>query len=223
MEQVKISHYSDVLCVWAYVAQVRVHELQSQFPDQVVFSFHNFSVFGDVATKMQQQWSDRGGLEAYAGHVREVAEQFDHVKLHPDVWRANAPASSMPAHLYLAAVAQLEDDDSELKGVRQAFDALLRAAFFECNLDISNNDILTDLVAEAGLPVDTVLGLLRDGKAHAVLAKGHQLAKESQVRSSPTMIFNEGRQTLAGNVGYRVLEANIKELAADPGDQQSWC
>ena len=35
--------------------------------------------------------------------------------------------------------------------------------------------------------------------------------------------LNEGRQLLAGNVGYRVIEANIRELLDTPGDQQSWC
>lgn len=33
---------------------------------------------------------------------------------------------------------------------------------------------------------------------------------------SPTLIFNEGRQRLNGNVGYRVIEANIRELRHNP-------
>lgn len=37
------------------------------------------------------------------------------------------------------------------------------------------------------------------------------------------MTFNEGRQTLSRNVGYRVLEANIRELIERPAGQQSWC
>ena len=45
----------------------------------------------------------------------------------------------------------------------------------------------------------------------------------SGVWSSPTMTFNEGRQTLAGNVGYRVVEANVRELIRNPHDQASWC
>jgi hypothetical protein len=34
---------------------------------------------------------------------------------------------------------------------------------------------------------------------------------------------NEGRQRLNGNVGYRVLEANIRELLNHPAGEQSWC
>ena len=43
------------------------------------------------------------------------------------------------------------------------------------------------------------------------------------VRASPTLDFNEGRQRLTGNVGYRILEANIQELLRTPAGQQSWC
>jgi hypothetical protein len=43
------------------------------------------------------------------------------------------------------------------------------------------------------------------------------------VRASPTMTFNDDRQILSGNVGYRVLEANVRELSRSPNNQQSWC
>jgi len=43
------------------------------------------------------------------------------------------------------------------------------------------------------------------------------------VSSSPTLLLNEGRQRLVGNVGYRILEANVRELFERPGVQQSWC
>ena len=41
---------------------------------------------------------------------------------------------------------------------------------------------------------------------------------------SPTFILNEGRQKLYGNVGYRVIEANLQELLKSPdASQASWC
>jgi len=43
------------------------------------------------------------------------------------------------------------------------------------------------------------------------------------VSVSPTLIFNEGRQRLNGNVGYRVIEANIRELLHNPPGEESWC
>jgi hypothetical protein len=36
--------------------------------------------------------------------------------------------------------------------------------------------------------------------------------------------MNEGRQKLFGNVGYRIVEANIQELLREPNpDLASWC
>jgi len=222
-EPLKLIHFSDVLCVWAYIAQVRTHELKTNFPDQVVFDLHYFPVFGDVPGKMKAQWSDRGGIDGYAAHVQEVAAKFDHVQLNSDVWRSNTPQSSLPAHLFLSAAKLLEQESSEFAGVQQLLDTLFRAAFFEHAFDISNNDVLTQLVDEAQLPVDLMLAYLRDGKAHAAMASDMQLARDTGVKSSPTITMNEGRQMLAGNVGYRLLEANIRELLSEPGDQQSWC
>ena len=45
------------------------------------------------------------------------------------------------------------------------------------------------------------------------------------VQGSPTFVFNEGRQMLYGNVGYRIIEANLRELLSRPSAEgmPSWC
>jgi CubicO group peptidase (beta-lactamase class C family) len=43
------------------------------------------------------------------------------------------------------------------------------------------------------------------------------------VRGSPTWVLNEGRQVIYGNVGYRVLNANVEELINRPIEEASWC
>lgn len=218
MTPIPISHFSDVLCVWAYIAQIRVAELRGNFPGEVELDYRYFSVFGDVKTKMATQWKERGGLSGYAQHVQEVAAQFNHVQLHPDAWVKNTPTSSMPAHLVLCAARLMGNPDDLLR-----LDAAIRGAFFEQNIDISRIDIVLEIVEEANGPVDRIRQLLDSGEAHAALAQDLKDAVDIGVRSSPTLTFNEGRQTLAGNVGYRVLEANIRELLHAPPDQLSWC
>ena len=45
-----------------------------------------------------------------------------------------------------------------------------------------------------------------------------------RIEGSPTFELNEGRQKLFGNVGFRVIEANVREVLRDPNqDQASWC
>jgi predicted DsbA family dithiol-disulfide isomerase len=104
---VKINHFSDVLCVWAYVSQVRCDELCERFGESVSIDWRYIHVFGSVHEKMRAQWEAQGGIAAYGQHVKEVAAKFDHVAIHPKVWVENTPESSMPSHLYLCAVRTL--------------------------------------------------------------------------------------------------------------------
>ena len=51
----------------------------------------------------------------------------------------------------------------------------------------------------------------------------YQQADTLKLRGSPSFVLNEGRQTLFGNVGYRVLQANVEELLNRPDTDASWC
>jgi len=90
-------------------------------------------------------------------------------------------------------------------------------------VDVSCMTELFRIAATQGIAIDSLKSKLDSGEAYARLAHDLKSADEAGVRSSPTMMFNDGRQTLSGNVGYRVLEANIRELLRHPAAQQSWC
>ena len=94
VEKVKIQHFSDVLCVWAYVSQARIDELKQNFGAQVDMDYHFVHVFGHAHQKLQAQWSQRGGAAAYGKHVQAVVGQFEHVPVHPEIWQRDAPRSS---------------------------------------------------------------------------------------------------------------------------------
>jgi predicted DsbA family dithiol-disulfide isomerase len=51
----------------------------------------------------------------------------------------------------------------------------------------------------------------------------YQQAKQNAIKGSPSYVIDGGRQTLYGNVGYRVLSANIEELLKNPANEASWC
>ena len=50
-----------------------------------------------------------------------------------------------------------------------------------------------------------------------------ELRDENKIEGSPTYYLNQGRQKLYGNVGYRVVSANLRELLEQPEHQASWC
>jgi predicted DsbA family dithiol-disulfide isomerase len=49
-------------------------------------------------------------------------------------------------------------------------------------------------------------------------------ADKMKIEGSPSFVLSEGRQKLYGNVGFRIIEANIEELLRGPhADEASWC
>ena len=223
METVRITHFSDVLCVWAYVSQIRCDELVAQFHDRVSIDYRYMQVFGSVRAKMTAQWSERGGIQGYAAHVHEVASGFEHVSIHPEVWLKTTPESSMPCHLFLCAVRELEVRGNVDPGTQARAAWAVREAFFTECADIAVRSVLLGLGERTGIPAARVEPLLDAGIAHAALSADLADAREHTVRASPTLMLDEDRQRLTGNVGYRVIEANVRELLEKPTGQQSWC
>ena len=50
-----------------------------------------------------------------------------------------------------------------------------------------------------------------------------ELRAEHHIEGSPTYLLNHGRQKLYGNLGYKVIEANVEEVLRRPRDAASWC
>ncbi len=219
---IHIACFSDILCVWAYIAERRIVEVREQFEDQVSFDYRFISLFGDTKTKFNTGWKDRGGFEGYGAHVAEIASRFDHIVLHPDVWTKVRPVSSGGVHLLLKA-AELcsrggDNDDVERLAGR------LRRAFFVEARDIARREVQMELVDELELSRSAIEGHLADGTAFAAWSRDVQEQQIYSIEGSPTYLLNNGRQKLYGNVGFRIIEANIRELLREPSSSQaSWC
>jgi len=108
-----------------------------------------------------------------------------------------------------------------------AFEAIpwrLRTAFFEQALDIGGRDFQDAMAEEYGIPGEELHAIADGGEADAALIANIDLKEIHQIPGSPTLVLNDGRQRLYGNVGYRVVEANIRELLRDPQfGEASWC
>ncbi len=225
MSPIRISYFSDVLCIWAYIAQIRLDELKTTFGDKIVIQPHFVPVFGDARQKLEARWRDRGGFHGYSEHVQQVAQKFTHIKVHPDIWTTVIPPSSTACHLFLHAIQLLE-----LKGLVDPTATLFeqaiwacREAFFTQLANVSDRAVQYGIAEQLGLNRADIQSQIDSGEAYALLSRDWDLVKEHTVTVSPTLIFNEGRQRLNGNVGYRVIEANIRELLHSPSGEASWC
>lgn len=213
-----LTYFSDVLCIWAHIAQARVDEVEKRFAGGVSIDYRFCSVFGDTAHKIGTGWATRGAYAGFAHHLNESVSEFDHITLHPDLWQSVRPHSSTPAHIVMKAVQRV--DKNQCRPVLLE----LRRAFFERCQDIGHWTVLRGALEAVGVSVDEVRAVMDSGQAHADLEADHREQQLLMVQGSPTIILNEGRQKLYGNVGYSVIEANIKELLRSPAaGAASWC
>ncbi|MDS3861135.1 DsbA family protein [Thermosynechococcaceae cyanobacterium BACA0444] len=224
-EPIRIAHFSDILCIWAYIGQIRLTQLQETFPTQVVFDYHFVEIFGNTQEKLTKRWQARGGLAAYNQHVLSVAAKFDHIQVHPEIWTKDIPPSSTACHLFLHAIKLLEQNaliDSAKNLYAQAI-WRCREAFFIDLANISQRSVLLAIAEDLKLPIAAIESEINSGAAFAQLVENLDRVKDYGVSVSPTLIFNEGRQRLSGNVGYRVIQANVQELLHNPPGELSWC
>lgn len=219
-----VTQFTDILCVWAYVGQVRVDRLSESLGGQMKIDARFCPVFNNARERLERSWKDRGGLAGYAKHVADVVARFDHVELSPKPWASVAPNSSLNGHIFLAAIRNLEHHQEVADNAYNDACWAFREAFFRDGRDIGTRAVHYEIAEDLGLPIASIEQRLGSGAAHADLAFDFDQAREFDVRTSPTLMMNEGRQRLVGNVGYRVVEANVRELLRQPGGTEaSWC
>lgn len=217
-QNLTLTYYSDILCIWAYISQARIDEVSTRFGTDVNIDYRFCSVFGDTNFKIGQGWASRGGYTGFGQHLLEAASEFPHITLHPNIWQHCRPSSSTPAHILMKAVQRV--DKSQCNKVLQE----LRSAFFRECKDISNWSVLLEVLDAAGISVKDVEEVIQSGIAYSDLETDRRDQQTLLIQGSPTILLNEGRQKLTGNVGYRVIEANINELICSKASgTASWC
>lgn len=228
-KKISILYFTDILCIWAYIAQVRMDQLKHKFGDDIILQEHFFSVFGSVGKKLEDNWGAKGGVSAYNKHIQEVISQFNHIDVHPDVWVKNTPTTSGSCHLFLKAIQVLENRNAlpkipgSNKSVVSAVAWEFRLAFFRDLINISSLKSQLEIAEKLQLPINDIKAVIDSGTAFSALDEDLQLKEKYGVAGSPSLVLNEGRQIIYGNVGYRVIEANIQELLYQPKSQASWC
>ena len=230
---IKIEYFSDVLCIWAYGGQVRMDELKQTFADEIEIEYRFVPIFGAGKHHVENVWKEEGGLKGFNEHLQHVAKNWDHIEVSNTLWLDVKPQSSTAAHHYLKAIQLLEtragtcntslDEFAGRSRFEQAI-WLFRDAFFREGKDISQRQVQDAIAQQLGYSQESVLAVLDSGEAFAALHADDVAKQAYNVPGSPTLVLNEGRQMLYGNVGYRIIDANVRELLHHPEQgEASWC
>ena len=99
----------------------------------------------------------------------------------------------------------------------------VRLAFFRDGRDVSRFGELWEIAAELELPAMAMKEQFDSGRALAAASRDAELQTEHRIDGSPTYLLNQGRQKLYGNVGYKIIEANVEEVLRRPAEAASWC
>lgn len=215
----ELVYYSDLLCVFAYASEIKLKALKEAQGERLRIVRRVVDSFADTEEKIGRGWQEKGGWEGYADHVSEIAARFDHITVHPEAWRKVRPASSHSPHLLLKAL-EVAGGDESLQG-KAAW--LLRRAFFAEAADIGLWDVQREVLG-AELDIGPAEAAIRNGRAFAALAADVSAAKEQKIEGSPSFVLPDDRQKLYGDVGFRILDANVRERLRDPEpDEPAWC
>lgn len=230
---IKIEYFSDVLCIWAYGGQIRLDELKHEFGDDIDIHYRFLPIFAATRQHIQNLWQDRDGFAGFSRHVIGAAQNWEHITVHPDIWQAVVPESSRSAHVYLKAIqllalqGEISDACLPQHAGRTVFEQAIwrfRDAFFQQAQDIATREIQDAIATELELPVYAIHRIIDCGQADAALHMDDEASRHYRIPGSPTLVLNEGRQLLYGNIGYRILEANVRELQHNHlHGEASWC
>ncbi len=232
-QEIRIDYFTDILCVWAHVSQARIDELKKQFGSEIKIHYHFIPVFGCVKNRIGEGWKEKGGYQGFNEHVQAVCKQFPHTEIYEDLWTVIQPATSLTSHHFLKSVQLLEEKSLISDKEEPQFDGKtlfeetiwqIRFAFFKDHKDIAQQIVLMEIAEKLGLPMDQILVQMNNGEALAALFRDMELRDQYRVEGSPTYVLNNGRQKLYGNVGYKVIEANVREILTTPEENcASWC
>lgn len=222
-----ITYYSDVLCIWGYSAKIKIDEMKKQFGDQIALEYRYTPLFVDMHAMLEKNWAEKGGLQGYNKMMHKLNGMFPYVEIHPEIGLKNLPRSSASCHQFLKAINLLEQR-GEIKSTEpqntllEQADWKIRLGYFRDAQDVSQHSYLMSVAEQLSISTDSVETLLTNGEAMAALASCTTDDKQKLIEGSPSFVLNEGRQKLYGNIGYHIIEANIRALLEQAENKPSW-
>lgn len=219
--RLKFSYWSDPLCVWALVAQVKLDRVLAELGEHVRVDYRIVPVFGSVAWRFSLGPWAKEGVEGRVSATRKVAEQAGRTDVNGECWRHSMPASSWAPAMAIKAVFALEGGLGEVSG--PTYQIALRERFFVGGANVARRSVQLEVAEELALPRAPIEAWLDDGRALASVCEDHAEKERLRIQGSPTYVFDGGRAMLYGNFDYGILRSTVEELVRGIGPGGTAC
>jgi predicted DsbA family dithiol-disulfide isomerase len=182
--QIVVHH--DVLCVWSYIADLRLDAIRAELAQLVRFRFCPFATRPGDALLSEQE------LELAAKNVEDGRLEAEGKRLSLELWHgADPPRSSLPALIALEA-ARLQGGD--------AHHALLRTmqvAALEEGVNVTRADVTFELAGRLGLQMDRFAAAYNSPETRRLVMEEQHLAASRGVTETPALAI-AGRWLVTG-------------------------
>ncbi len=206
------SHFSDPLCIWAFVANDKLQQLLREVGERLEVDYRVVPVFGSVPWRFARGPWAGAGIEGRVRATAEIAAQHGHPEVSGACWSGDCPASSWAAGAAVKAVCALEREGTVPSGTGGRYHHALRHKFFVDNVNVARRAAQLELAEALGVPRAGIERQLDDGSALAALWEDQLETERLKLQGSPTYVFDGGRAMLYGNFTYGVLHATVEEL-----------
>jgi predicted DsbA family dithiol-disulfide isomerase len=221
--KLSFSHWSDPLCIWAFVAQDKLEKLLAEVGERLEVDYRVVPVFGSLSWRFAQGPWAAGGVAGRVRATADIAAQHGHSEVSGTCWGRDCPASSWAAGAVVKAVCALERSGEIAPGMGGRYHHALRRKFFVDNANIARRDVQLELAEALGVPRAGIEQQLDDGRALAALWEDYLETQRLKLQGSPSYVFDGGRTMLYGNFTYGVLHATVEELLHGSRPEGSTC
>ena len=202
VEPLRILAYSDYVCPWCYIGFQRIEQLEREFPVDV--EWRPFELHPETPTTGADLRGRLGSSErarAYRDNIIALANDSG-IDMRMPLVVANSHLS-LEAAEYARATAPEHFRD---------FHRALFHAYFEDARDLGDVEVLCDIAREAGVPDQGLRQALADGAYAATVDETTNAAREDEILSTPTFIYEESGFRLTGAQDYAVFKSVTQRL-----------
>jgi predicted DsbA family dithiol-disulfide isomerase len=223
MTKLSFSHWTDPLCIWAYVAQDQLDQLLRELGPRLEIDARIVPIFGSIPWRFAHGPWASAGVEGRVRATAEIAAAHGHPEVDGSCWRGDCPSSSWAPGAAIKAVRALELAGGAAPGSTGSYQRALRSRFFVDGQNIARRSVQLEAAEALDLARADIEQRLDDGSALAALWEDHQEKERLKLQGSPTYVFDHGRAMLYGNFPYGVLHATVEELLRGLGPEGSAC